>query len=329
MLRIDSHLHFSGDHPQSLALLEELNLAMLNICVAHYPQWRTIADVYCELTQKHPNRYAWCTSFNAFDFEQPGYADRAIAVLEHDFEAGAIACKVWKNVGMDIKDSRGRYVLPDDEAFDPIYRHLEQRGISLLMHIAEPLACWRPLDFNSPHDSYYKKNPQWHMYGRTDVHSHEALIASRDRVIERFPDLRVIGAHLGSLEYDVDEMAVRFRRYPNFAVDTSARTADFCKQPTAKVREFLLEFPDRVLWGTDAVQRVPHSQLSDEDRQAQLDKYRQNCLANFAFYSCDEPMQYGRFDTHGLNLPQDQLQRLFRDNTLQWYPQLQEVFVEA
>ena len=55
--------------------------------------------------------YAWCTTF---DLPRPGeadYAGRAIAELDADFADGAVACKIWKNVGMELKDERGRYVL--------------------------------------------------------------------------------------------------------------------------------------------------------------------------------------------------------------------------
>jgi len=41
----------------------------------------------------------------------------------------------------------------------------------------------------------------------------------------------VIGAHLGSPDHDVDEIAWRLDRYPSFSVDTSARTADLARQP--------------------------------------------------------------------------------------------------
>ena len=52
----------------------------------------------------------------------------------------------------------------------------------------------------------------------------------------------MIGAHIGSLEYDVDEVAKRLDTYPNFHVEVSARTRDLTRQPSSKVRAFFLKY---------------------------------------------------------------------------------------
>jgi hypothetical protein len=39
------------------------------------------------------------------------------------------------------------------------------------------------------------------------------------------PDLRLIGAHLGSMESDLDRVAQHVDRYPNFAVDLAGRVS--------------------------------------------------------------------------------------------------------
>ena len=48
-------------------------------------------------------------------------------------------------------------------------------------------------------------------------------IASRDRMLEKNPDLIFVGAHLGSLEWDVNELGKTLDRFPNMAVDMAAR----------------------------------------------------------------------------------------------------------
>ena len=61
------------------------------------------------------------------------------------------------------------------------------------------------------------------MYLHPDHPRKETILAARDHLLAENPKLRVVGAHLGSMETDVDEIAKRFDRYPNFAVDTAAR----------------------------------------------------------------------------------------------------------
>src|SRR5690349_6006244 len=105
MKRIDAHIHFRGDEPKSLALLERLNIKLLNICWIDEPgrAWRTKAEAYKQLAQAHPDRYAWCTSFDLPRFDDSKYADDVISELDRDFESGAVACKVWKNIGMEVR----------------------------------------------------------------------------------------------------------------------------------------------------------------------------------------------------------------------------------
>ena len=82
---------------------------------------------------------------------EPGYADRVIAKLTGDLdERGAVAVKVWKAIGMMLRDPDGRYVHCDDDRFRPIYDFLEARRIPVILHLADPRAAWEPLDPTSP-----------------------------------------------------------------------------------------------------------------------------------------------------------------------------------
>ena len=321
MLRIDTHIHYIGDHPDCLALLERLDLKLLNVSVAHGPgdPWREHDQAYHDLAAAHPARYAWCTTFDPPDFT-PDYAERIIAGLEADFARGAIACKVWKNIGMDARTTSGAFLLVDDPLFDPIYAFLARKGRTLLMHIGEPLACWPPLTEDNLHRGYYGAHPEWHMYTKPEYPSHQALIDARDHVLAKHPALRVVGAHLGSLEYDVAEVARRLDRYPNFAVDSSARTRDLAHQDREAVRAFFAAYPDRVLFGTDLVIRTSHLAMDAQERERNLARVVQVYEREAAYYERDAMTVQGGSDVQGLGLPEDILRRFYRDNAAHWYP---------
>jgi predicted TIM-barrel fold metal-dependent hydrolase len=322
MIRIDAHIHVNGDHQDCIALLERLDLKLFNVCVAHTgEEWRTWREACQALVEQYPQRYAWCTTFDIPDFG-PDYAERVIAELERDFANGAVACKVWKNVGMEIRKPSGEFLMVDDPLFDPIYDYLARSGRPALMHIGEPLACWQPLDENRPHSSYYRNHPEWHMYTKPEVPSHGQIIDARDRMLARHPRLRVVGAHLGSLEYDVAEIARRLERYPNFAVDTSARMRDLAIQDPETVRQFLTAYADRVLFGTDVVARQPLSALSDTEREAWLARFESVYHQEFAYYETEEILTVANREVRGLGLPVDVLDRLYHGNAAEWYPGL-------
>lgn len=323
MYTIDAHIHFVCDHPDCLALLAELDLKLLNVCVVHRSDepWRLQAERYRQLAQAYPDRYAWCTSFDLPDGTAE-WAERVIAQLEQDFsvDGAAVGCKIWKNVGMEVVKADGSFLMADDPLFDPVYEYLARTGKPLLAHLGEPLACWQPLGPDNPHDDYYSQHPEWYMHSRPEFPSHGMIIAARDRVLQKHPTLRVIGAHLGSLEYDVGEIARRLDAYPNFAVDTSARTYDLSLQDSSKVREFIMAYQDRILFGTDLVQRDLKWSLDGETRQQILNQVRDTYRAVRAYYESSEMVILRGREVQGLGLPQAILEKLYHKNALAWFP---------
>ncbi len=319
---IDAHIHYGDDAPSLLALLDELDIKLLNISLVHSVAlgWRAQAGVYAGLHQHYPERFAWCTTISLPDFDDPDYAKRAIEILASDFELGAVACKVWKNIGMEVLKPDGSFLMIDDDIFRPIFDFIAAQGRTVLLHMAEPLACWLPLDERSPHYSYYSRNPQWHMFNRSDVPSHAALIAARDRMVAAHPDLRVVGAHLASLEHDVSEVAARLDQYPNFAVDISARLGDLALQDSGVVRRFFLDYQDRILFGTDVVMRRRPSALPDAERQAAIDDLAQTYKLHFAYLETAQNLTVRGIQTQGLDLPEDVLHKIYRTNAERWYP---------
>ena len=248
------HSHVFEDVPEVVEMMDRCRVRIVNVCVRGTDPERLRRQE--ELAERQQakygrNRFPFASTFDVTRRDDPDYVDQVTRWLDASFEKGAVMVKIWKEVGMEIKDRQGRFVLPDDPLFDPVYAFLAKRGKPLLAHLAEPLDAWRPLDPESVHYGYYSKNPEWHLHGRSGFPSHAELVASRDRILERHPRLTVIGAHLGSLEHDVEELARRLERYPNFSVDCSARTADLTRQPPDKVRAFLVRHQDRVLYGLD------------------------------------------------------------------------------
>jgi predicted TIM-barrel fold metal-dependent hydrolase len=101
---------------------------------------------------------------------------------------------------------------------------------------------------------YFKEHPQYHMFLHPEMPSYEDQIAARDRFVAAHPQLRFVGAHLGSLEYDTDRIAAFLDKYPNANVDMAARMSQVQYQSVRdydKVRNFFIKYQDRLLYGTD------------------------------------------------------------------------------
>jgi hypothetical protein len=127
---------------------------------------------------------------------------------------------------------------------------------------------------------------------------------------------------LGSLEFDVDEVVARLVKFPNFAVDISARLIDLAIQPTAKVRDFFLNYSDRILFGTDVVMRKRPSAMTSEDREVALNVLRQHYDMHLAYFNDDKEVNIRDRVTTGLGLPSDTLNQFYVKSARTWYPGL-------
>jgi len=123
-----------------------------------------------------------------------------------------------------------------------------------------------------------------------------------------------VGAHLGSMEVDVDLIAKRFDRYPNFAVDTAARVPYLMMQPHDKVRAFLIKYQDRVVYGTDL--EVQPSYNTENALKEWNDTYRRDWI----FFSSGRTVEYFGHKYQGLSLPKPVLRKIFHENAAHWYP---------
>jgi predicted TIM-barrel fold metal-dependent hydrolase len=250
--KIDVHAHYRTDHPDLAPTLAAWNARAVLVNVTGSERkidekWRD----FRALQAKHPERFYLVATFDPFRFNEPDFAAKVIEQLRANIAEGAKAVKVWKDIGMEVKDTEGRHVQIDNPKFQPIWDFLASQNIPVMAHIGEPLAAWRPLSDSSPHFWYYSNNPQYHAYSHPEIPRHEEIIAARDRWIARNPKLTIVAMHLASLEYDVAEVAKRLDAYPNLYVETAARINDLAMQPSEKVRSFMTRYQDRVMWGTD------------------------------------------------------------------------------
>jgi hypothetical protein len=118
--------------------------------------------------------------------------------IKNSVAKGAIAVKVWKNIGMELRDNEGNFVMIDNPKFDPVFDYMEENNIPLIGHLGEPKNCWLPIDQMTVQGdkNYFAKHPQFHMYLHPEYPSYEEQVNARDRMLEKHPGLQFIGAHL-------------------------------------------------------------------------------------------------------------------------------------
>ena len=316
--KVDVHSHIFEDVPAVNAMLKRINLRVINISVpATDGHLELMHRVGPALARQHPDIFSWASTFDLLTRNEPDYGARTAKALDATFADGAVMVKIWKEVGLELKRPDGSFVLPDDQIFDPVYAHLATRRKPLLAHLAEPREAWLPLDPKGVHYGYYSRNPKWHLYGRPEFPSHERLMESRDHILAKHPGLVVIGAHIGSLEWDVDEVAKRLDKYPNFHVEVSARTRDLTRQPSTKVRAFFLKYQDRILYGVDRSwmpHRTPEVTPTDAQRQKFAGDLEAQYRRDWDYYAGSGTIAYGDETVEALGLPKDVLEKFYWRN---------------
>lgn len=110
--------------------------------------------------------------------------------------------------------------------------------------------------------------------------------------------------------------------YPNFHVDLAATFQYFHLVDHANLRDFLIEYADRILYGSDVSNIRQEEQISNT-----INRYTRT----FCMLETDEMVEGGFFGMNpakGLNLPKDVLEKIYYKNALKLYPGLAKRMAE-
>lgn len=319
--KIDTHVHLNGESPALAELAKEDNFRVITVNV-DVPRETLDNQKKFALHQisQFPDQVDFLTAFTLVDWDSANWSKQIIEQLASDFAEGALGIKLWKNIGMVYKDSANQFIMVDNPAFDPIIAYVIQQDKTVFAHIGEPKNCWLPLDQMTVNNDreYFKNHPEYHMFLHPENPSYEDIINARDRFVEKHPDMRFVGAHLGSLEWDVDELAKRLDRFPNMAVDVAARIPHLqyqSKSNREKVRSFLIKYQDRIIYATDggiSTSSIPENAKRD---------MHETWMEDWKYFVTDETMTVDEVDDEfqGLKLPREVVDKLYRNNAVKWF----------
>ena len=207
-------------------------------------------------------------------------------------QAGARGVKVWKDLGLTRTDASGALVKPDDERVVRVLQTAGDLGLPVLIHTADPVAFFDPLDETNERIDELTRVPEW-WFGGDQYPTFAELLESLDRLIGACPQTTFIGAHVGCWAEDLAGVGRMLNAHPNWHVDLGGRLAEIGRQPRAFAR-FVEDFPDRVLFGTD---EYPPSRGAYE----RYYRFLQTADEHFA-YSDEVPPPQGRWQIYGCEL---------------------------
>jgi predicted TIM-barrel fold metal-dependent hydrolase len=322
MPKIDAHCHIETDRTAFMeqALTDHFSIVTINTDAGgNLPvdEQQRLAVIQ---HKAYPEQLVFLATFSMKKWGAPGWQEYTLSRIEEALAQGAAGVKVWKNIGMVEKDRNGKFIMIDDPGFDPIFEYLEEKGLPVCGHLGEPRNCWLPVDSMTVNNdrSYFKEHPEYHMFLHPDFPSYEDQIRARDNMLKKHPGLLFIGAHMGSLEWSVDELARRFDLFPEMTVDLAARICHIQKQSQddrQKVRDFIIRYQDRFLYGTDL------GDDGDSDPAQLKARIHEVWSRDWKYFTTEEIMNSSELDGEfmGLRLPRDVVEKIYYRNAAELY----------
>lgn len=321
--KIDTHVHLNVTDPILIdqAIKDNMKLISLNVNSGRVTVTAQ-KDVAKHFKAQYPEHFAFTTAFTMDNWENPEvWEQQTLNYLEQSFEDGAFGVKVWKNIGMEFLNEDGEFIMIDDPQFDPIFKYLSDNDKILYGHIGEPKNCWLPLEEMTVANDrdYFENNSQYHMYLHPEYPSYDEIIDARNNMLDKNPELVFFGAHLGSLEWSIDEMSEHMDRYPNMILGMAHRIPHLqylAQRDYDKLRDFFITYQDRFLYSTDLM----HYEESDSETVRQLaeDTWRED----WEFFITDNELEVWQVEGSfkGLKLPKEVVNKIYHENARKWMP---------
>ncbi|CAN5335964.1 hypothetical protein BH23BAC3_BH23BAC3_02810 [soil metagenome] len=245
--------------------------------------------------------------------DEPDFAVKEAEKLEEAVRMGARGMKIFKALGLTIRDASGEIIRVDDPRIDPIWKKCGELGIPVLIHVSDPKAFFDPLDELNERHHDLMNNPDWSFYG-DEFPDKEDILNQRNNVFRKHPNTTFIATHMANLPEDLGRVSMWLQTYPNMYVDINARISELGRQPYT-ARKFMIQHQDRILFGTDT--------------RPNADAYRMH----YRFLETDDeyfdpapshgPME--RWMIYGLYLPDQILEKIYNKNALKIFSQLKGI----
>ncbi len=325
---VDIHTHFRHrlkHSPEQLdAFVSLMDRHQIAVCVSLDGQLGDHFDEHADyLWSRYPDRFLIFANVDwvgagkrddpaSWDCQREDFGRRTAIALAEVKRKGASGLKLFKQFGLGYRNPDGSLIKIDDPRWDPIWKACGDLGLPVIIHTADPIAFFQPIDETNERWEELHRHPEW-SFPPDRFPSRRSLLEARNRVIARHPDTIFIGAHMANSSEDLATVAVWLQAYPNLYVEFASRIGELGRQPYT-ARRFFLDHADRVLFGTDGPW--------PEARVALYWRFLETFDEYFPYSEKAFPPQ-GMWHIYGLGLPENVLQKVYHGNAIRILPGLQ------
>lgn len=318
---VDVHSHqwkMPGmDFTNLIAEMDSLNMGyMINLSGSGFATFagnQSLMDVSLTKSLENIKKQGVSNRFGVFvniDFnkiDDPDFGTNNVEIIKDAVKQGVIGLKVYKNLGLNLKDNSGERVKVDDKRLNPIWEICGELNIPVLIHSGEPSPFFDPIDKYNERWLHARQKPQ--SFRNSDEYpSFDEVMQEQYNMFKKNPKTTFINAHLGWYGNDLDKMSAQLDDLPNVYTEIGAVIAELGRQPI-RARKFFVEHQDRVLFGKDTYKKSEFDvyfrilETSDE----YFDYYRK---------------RHAHWKMYGLNLPDSILKKLYYKNARKLFPNI-------
>lgn len=218
-------------------------------------------------------------------------------------ERGAEGLKIWKCFGLQVHDEQGCLVKVDDSRLDVIWNTAAELNLPVVIHVADPVAFFNPLDEYNERFEELHAHPDWH-FPSPPFPPFGNIVEDFYNLVHAHPHTTFIGAHVGCYAENLTWVGKMLDECPNYFVDISARIGELGRQPYA-ARRFFIKYANRILFGLDMGPDIESYRISYRFLESE-DEY-------FNYNPGEIPLQ-GRWFIYGIHLPKSVLEKIYFRN---------------
>jgi predicted TIM-barrel fold metal-dependent hydrolase len=310
---IDAHNHladpFGGgwDRRPVPLLLETLDQAGVRLYVDLDGGWgEDILNRHLDYFKAAaPERFQIFGGVNWLAWSEQGnhFGEWAASRLRLQAARGAQGLKIWKGFGLQVKDQHDQWVSVDDPRLEPVWETAAELGLPVMIHVADPVAFFDPLDEYNEHYETLVAHPDWR-FPSPPYPPFLTIMEGLANLVKRHPRTTFIGAHVGCYAENLTWVGKLLDDCPNFYVDIAARINELGRQPYTS-RRFFIQYAERILFGLDLGPDVDSYQIYYRFLESEDEHFN---------YSTSEVPDLGRWQIYGLYLPEDVLANVYSRN---------------
>lgn len=255
----------------------------------------------------YPNRFIVFANIDFNRIGENGWTENTVKQLEADVKNGANGLKIFKNLGLSVKDNKGKRITVDDPRLDAIWSKCGELKIPVLIHTADPKPFWDAVD---------ERNERWleivthpgRQRGDNNPAPFEELIQEQHNMFRKHPATTFIAAHFGWYPNDLAKLGRLLDSLPNVVVEFGAVIAELGRQPIM-AKQFFTRYQDRILFGKDSW--VPDEYQTYFRVLETNDEYFPYHKKYHAFWAM-----------YGMALPDEILKKIYYKNALRIIPNI-------